>query len=301
MFNIFLIEFNMPLLFSFLIGLGIGLAIAVLFYLILVLSSVRKNNIVVKSTDNNLTDEEVKLMIQEAQQIFKDKSLKGANSNLAYCKDLSYELILNIARKYYPDSKRPLYELSIDEVLMLTVYISNRLDEILDAKGLRLFRKLKVSQIIGMTEIKEKIEANSIVKATKKYKIFEAISAAKKVVNIVNPVYWARKAVIDKSLNFAIKKLCLIIIATCGEETYKIYSKAVFDTVVDIDSGIDKLVSDIQTDLSEQLSSNDVEVVDNKDSSKEILNNRILLEEPKELKQTKKKSIFSILKKGKDK
>lgn len=300
MLSIFLIEFNLSLLFSFLIGLGIGLAVAVLFYLILVLSSVRRNNIVVKSSENNLTDEEVKLMIQEAQQIFKDKSLKGANSNIAYCKELSYELILNIARKYYPDSKRPLYELSIDEVLMLTVYISNRLDEILDAKGLRLFRKLKVSQIIGMTEIKEKIEANSIVKATKKYKVLEAISAAKKVINVVNPVYWARKAVIDKSLNFAIKKLCLIIIATCGEETYKIYSKAVFDTVVDIDSGIEKLVSDIQSDLTEQLKSDNIEVVENKDENPKSLSNRILLEEPTNLKQTKKKSIFSIFKKGKE-
>lgn len=299
MLNIFLIEFNLSLLFSFFIGLGIGLSLAVLFYLILVLSSVRKNNIVVKSTQNNLTDEEVKLMIHEAQQIFKDKSLKGANSNLAYCKELSYELILNIAKKYYPDSKRPLYELSIDEVLMLTVYISNRLDEILDARGLRLFRKLKVSQIIGMTEIKEKIEANSIVKATKKYKVLEAISAAKKVVNIVNPVYWARKAVIDKSLNFAIKKLCLIIIATCGEETYKIYSKAVFDTVVDIDSGIDKLVSDIQSDLSEQLKDDNLKVVESKDEYSQI-NNRILLEEPKNDKLKKKKSIFSIFKKDKE-
>lgn len=38
----------------------------------------------------------------------------------------------------------------------------------------------------------------------------------------------------------------MIVIATCGEETYKIYSKAVFDQVVEIDSGIEDLVNDIQ-------------------------------------------------------
>ena len=283
MLSILAIQFSLPILFSFLIGLGAGLAIAALIYLIIVLSTTRQKPIIVKASANNVTDEEVKQMIYEAQQQFKDRSLKGANSTLAYCKDLSYELILNIAKKFFPESKRPLYELSIDEVLMLTVYISNRLDEILDARGLRIFRRFKVSQIIGMTEVKEKIEANSIVKATKKYKIIEAFNAAKSVINVVNPVYWARKFVINKSIDIAIKKICMIVIATCGEETYKIYSKAVFDQVVEIDSGIDDIVNDIQNDIQNDL-------IEKKKKKKE--KEPIGIEAPKDA-QPKKKSFFS--------
>lgn len=283
MLSILAIQFSLPILFSFLIGLGAGLAIAALIYLIIVLSTTRQKPIIVKASANNVTDEEVKQMIYEAQQQFKDRSLKGANSTLAYCKDLSYELILNIAKKFFPESKRPLYELSIDEVLMLTVYISNRLDEILDARGLRIFRRFKVSQIIGMTEVKEKIEANSIVKATKKYKIIEAFNAAKSVINVVNPVYWARKFVINKSIDIAIKKICMIVIATCGEETYKIYSKAVFDQVVEIDSGIDDIVNDIQNDIQNDL-------IEEEDEKKE--KEPIGIEAPKDA-QPKKKSFFS--------
>lgn len=284
MFSIFAIQFSLPILFSFLIGLGAGLAIAALVYLIIVLATTRQKPFIVKTKANNITDEEVKQMIHEAQEEFKDKNLKGTNSTIAYCKDLSVELVMNIAKKYFPESKRPLYELSIDEVLMLAVYISNRLDEILDARGLRIFRRFKVSQIIGMTEVKEKIEANSIVKATKKYKIIEAFNAAKSVINVVNPVYWARKFVVNKSIDFTIKKLCMIVIATCGEETYKIYSKAVFDQVVEIDSGIEDLVNDIQNDITE------IE----EDAPKE--NEHAAIEAPKEIAHHKR-SFFSKLRK----
>lgn len=278
--SIIAIQFNLPILFSFLIGLGAGIAIAALVYLIIVLTTIRKKPFIVQTKAHNVTDEEVKQMIFETQQLFKDKNLKGTTSMISYCRELSVELVKNIAQKYFPESKRPLYEISIDEVLMLTVYISNRLDEILDARGLRIFRRLKVSQIIGITEVKEKIEANSIVKATKKYKIMEALGAAKSVLNAVNPVYWARKIFVNKALNFTIKKLCLIVIATCGEETYKIYSKAVFDKVVDIDSGIDSLVDDIQNDL--------LQTEEKSDEEKDL----IPLEAPKELKE-QRKSIFN--------
>ena len=293
MISFFEIQFSLSILFSFLIGLGGGITIAALVYIIIVLATTRQKPFIVQTKANNVTDEEIKQMIYEAQQQFKDKSLKGANSTIAYCKDLSVELVMNIAKKFFPESKRPIYELSIDEVLMLTVYISNRLDEILDAKGLRIFRRFKVSQIIGMTEVKEKIEANSIVKATKKYKLIEAFNAAKSVINVVNPVYWARKFVVNKSIDFAIKKICLIVIATCGEETYKIYSKAVFDQVVEIDSGIDDIVNDIQNDLNEMEEESKSDFVDTNVDAKE---NNIALEAPKEP-STKKRSLFRIFRK----
>ena len=267
MISFFEIQFSLSILFSFLIGLGGGITIAALVYIIIVLATTRQKPFIVQTKANNVTDEEIKQMIYEAQQQFKDKSLKGANSTIAYCKDLSVELVMNIAKKYFPESKRPIYELSIDEVLMLTVYISNRLDEILDAKGLRIFRRFKVSQIIGMTEVKEKIEANSIVKATKKYKLIEAFNAAKSVINVVNPVYWARKFVVNKSIDF--------------------------DQVVEIDSGIDDIVNDIQNDLNEMEEESKSDFVDTNVDAKE---NNIALEAPKEP-STKKRSLFRIFRK----
>lgn len=260
MFCVMLIQFNFSLLFSFLIGIGVGIAIFALIYLIIFLTSINRKNRFSSLSPNTVSDEEVKQIIEETKMIFKDKKLKSYKSNIVFCKDLSYELIVNIAKKFYPESKHPLFELSIDEVLMLTMYISNRLDEIFDARFIRMFKKIKVSQIIGMAEIKEKIEANSIVKATKKYKIKEALSATKKVINIVNPVKWAQKAIINTSTNFAIKKLCLIVISIVGEETYKIYSKAVFDSVVEIDTGVSLLVDEVNSELEENASDEEIDL-----------------------------------------
>lgn len=73
----------------------------------------------------------------------------------------------------------------------------------------------------------------------------------------------------------------MIVIATCGEETYKIYSKAVFDQVVEIDSGIEDLVNDIQNDITE------IE----EDAPKE--NEHAAIETPKEIAHHKRSFLVS--------
>ena len=45
-------------------------------------------------------------------------------------KNLSLELSKDIATKFYPESKYPLLELTIDETLMLGHYITDRIDKI---------------------------------------------------------------------------------------------------------------------------------------------------------------------------
>ena len=69
------------------------------------------------------------------------------------------------------------------------------------------------------------------------------------VLNIFNPVYWVRRLVINTSLDFAFKKLCLAVIGIVGEETYKIYSKRVFDEEKSIDVNVDDIIKSIDDDL----------------------------------------------------
>lgn len=265
----FLIQFNLSLLFSFLLGVGIGIALMALIYLILVLTSIRSKKYVVQSQTMDVSDEEILALIQETKDMFNDRNLKGAQSNIEFAKNISVELVLNIAKKFFPESKHPLYELSINEVLMLGSYVSKRLDEVLDYRGIRIIRKLKISTIVGFTEVKEKIESSSVVKATKKYKIMEALSATKKVINIVNPVYWARRLIINTSINVVVKRLCLIMISVVGEETYKIYSKSVFDREVQIDTGIKDIVSDIEKDL--EIEANQSDSIEDADDKQQAL------------------------------
>ncbi len=269
---------NFANFFSFLIGLGVGFVIFALVYLLLILLSLNKKKYVIKSQINDVSDEEIKKIILDAQKAFKDKKLKGEDAMIGYCYNLSKDLVIHIASRFFPNSKHPVFELSIDELILLANYISLRVDEILSKRGLRIFRKLKISTIVGWTDVKKTIDENPIVKATKKYKISETLTAAKKVINVINPLWWAKRFISTASMNLLLKKVCLVIMGIIGEETYKIYSKSVFDKDVSLDSGVNEIVEEIE---NEDLIDDDLELT-NDEAVKPIM----------EKKQTKKRKLF---------
>ena len=245
-------EFNFAVLISFLIGIFLGLALAVLVYLIVVLSTMHNKKFIVQTKVSEVSENDILNLIENAKIQFKDEKLRGDTSYFSYAYDISKNLVISIAQKFYPNSKHPLLEISVDELLMLFVYISKRLDEILDHKGLRFLRKFKISYFVGLYDIKEDINNNEIIKKTKKYKVKEAFNAARKVVNLINPVWWVRKFVMNKAMKIVTKKLCVVVISICGEETYKIYSKSIYSKDVLLDSGVDNLVSDLEDTVEKE-------------------------------------------------
>ena len=87
--------------------------------------------------------------------------------------------------------------------------------------------------------------------STKKYKVKKIFNTVKNALNLFNPVYWIRKGIIDTSLNFAIKKLCQAVIGIAGEETYKVYSKRVFNEEKLIDSGVLEIAHELDNDMED--------------------------------------------------
>lgn len=258
--KIWFFDLSFGSLISFVIGASIGVTLCFLVYAIMILSSMRKTTYVVKSKQV-VTDAEVNEIIHMTQAAFKDKNMRKDDKPIAYCYNLCQDLVKDIATKFFPDSKRPIMELSIDEMLMLSHYVSNRLDEVLDHRGIRLFRKVKLSSIFKAQDIKKSIDDNPIVKATKKYKIAETFKAASKVINLINPVFWVKKVVVSSLMGAVTNKLCLIVIAIVGEETFKIYSKSVFNEDVVIDSGIEDLVGDLDKDIKTNLSESTNDII----------------------------------------
>lgn len=243
------IKFDWSMLFGFLGGIFAGVSITFLIYLFFILLTLKgKKNIVHSKVA--ISDKEMLERINKSKLAFKEKKLKGSKSiNYAskLCKDLTYDM----ASAFFPDSNYPLLELSIDEILLLATYINKRVDEVLDHKGLRIIRKLKVSTIVNATEIKRKVDENAIIKATKKYKIMSAWRATQKVINLVNPFWWAKKLVVNGTINIVINQMCLLVIGIVGEETYKIYSKKVFSEELNLDSGNAELIKEIEGSLAD--------------------------------------------------
>ena len=251
LFELFNIDFDFASLIAFVIGIFVGCALLALIYSILVVSSMKSQKYIAKAKTVEVTDEMIKEMIENARQAYNDKSLKGAKSSVAHCTTVCTNLVTDIARKFFPKSKRPLAELTIDEILSLCVYVSERINGILDRPGLRLIKKLKLSTLLALGDAKKFIDDSALMKLTKKYKLKKVFSAVMGLVNIFNPVYWARRLFINTSIDFAINRLCVSVIGIVGEETYKIYSKRVFEEERYIDTNVGDLVKSIEKQLED--------------------------------------------------
>ena len=251
LFKLWIFEFDFNSLVSFLIGSLFGVSLLALLYSLLVVSSIKSKKYVVKTKNETVTDEEIMEIINNATLQFKDKSLKGAKNTIGHCWCICSNLTQDIARKFFPKSKRPFAELSVDELLLLAIYISNRINELIDRPGLRLVKKVKLSTILALGDAKNVIEASELMKMTKKYKIMKMVDTVKGALNILNPVYWFRKTVMNSTLDFAVHKLCLAVIEIVGEETYKIYSKRVFDEEKNLDLNVNGIVDELDEEMKD--------------------------------------------------
>ena len=245
------LDFDFASLIAFLVGIFAGFALLFLIYAILVVSSLKKKKYINSHPEIIVTDDEVKEIVTNARKIYSDKKLKGAKSSISHCMEICGSLANDIARKFFPDSKRPLAELTVDEMLELSKYIPNRINDIIDRPALRLVKKIKLSTILALGDTKKAIDDSSLMKLTKKYKVMKIFNAIKGVLNIFNPLYWARRAFLNTAVDLAINKLCLSIIGIVGEEVYKIYSKRVFEEERQIDTQVEEFVKSMEEDLKE--------------------------------------------------
>ncbi len=247
LFQLWIFNINFETIISFIFGIFFGIALICLIYAILVVASLGDKKFFIKTQDDSLTLEETQQLIIDAQKSFKDKKLRGKTGKVSYCGKLSTDLAYGIASRFYPKSKYPLLEISIDEAIMLLEYIDKRIDDILSKGVLKTLRRFKISFITDMS-LKTTAVMNSRAFNVGK-NVTKTITTAKKVINIINPLNWGKRIIVDSALSIAINKLCLIVIQIVGEETYKIYSKKVLNKEVDFESNVEELARSIDTDI----------------------------------------------------
>lgn len=246
--KIWIFDFNFSALIAFIIGIIVGFILLLLIYAIMVISSLGSKKFIIENSNDPLELSDVKVMVEEAQKAYKNKELRGKKSRPQYCYELVKDLIYGISYVYSPKSKYPLLELSIEEIMLLTNYITKRVDELLDRKGVRLLKKLKASEIMTFTKKTNELMNNDVIKGTIKASKFKKVID---YLNIINPYKIFKIQVIDRIINLIIDKLCLIIIAVAGEETYKIYSKKAFSSNNELSQMIDGLIDSMDNDMNE--------------------------------------------------
>jgi len=219
---------------NFFLGMATGM---VLFTAVYVYFLVRGKNINVdeiKRPTIDVKEEYLIELIKSKQKQFKRNKKLGNEGVAKLTFSSSYELVEEISKYFFPESKYPMLELSVNELLNLNHYITDRIDKLLDKPIIKNTKNMQVTKIMQMYDKKKLVDENRLVKAAKKYKVGKAFKYGSMAVNAVNPVYWFRKVVINTSVNVMTRKVCIVIIGIVGEETTKVYSKKLFDEQVDL-------------------------------------------------------------------
>jgi len=228
----FFCQFNFQSFLALITGIILGFTIFGAMYVVALVVSIR-NDKKFKITLKNqiqIDDAEIITIVNGIKKTYQDDTVGlKTNDKFRVVREMSWEMIHQIAEKFYPESDYPIYELTLDEFMMLNHYITDRLDSVFDKRFFKPFRGMRVSRIIKFFEVKKKIDENKLMKAANKLHVPKLTKAAFAVLNAVNPAYWFKKLVIETTYNSAINKITLTIFDIVAEETHKVYSKSIFD------------------------------------------------------------------------
>lgn len=238
-------KFSYDMLIVLLFGIVFGFILFSLLYLLLVFSSLKKEERKMKIETDEDFDERIRHLIVSAKNEFLvDKGNKSTAERITDARDISWGLINSIAKEYFPKSKYPVYELNITELIELNHYITNRIDSMFSGRVLTHFKKFKIAQIINIIDTKKKLDETKAAKAASKLK--KPSKFIFSVLNVFNPVYWVKKLLISTTIGAIINRMGGIIIEVVGDETNKVYSKAVFNEERELNLEIEKELLELE-------------------------------------------------------
>ncbi|MGM9857978.1 MAG: hypothetical protein ACI311_01855 [Bacilli bacterium] len=295
LFKFLWVEINFSSFMAFLWGVLFGAILIVAIYVINVLASLRKSRYIMENRIKTIDKNEIDILIKDAQNDFLVKR-KEKDPEKNYLVKIIMGLVTDIAKLYHPKSKKPLAELTFDELILLSHYITDTIDGVLSRPAIKIFKRMKLSTVLNLMDMRKA----KVVKAAEKMKVGKVAKYASMAFNCINPFYWFKKAVFDTSFALITKKITLVAIAVVGEQTNRVFSK---EALYEESGEIDELLKEIDNDI-EEIKKEDGEKPeeDLTPKSKEI--KKVVAEEQKELSKQKeqpseKKSFFERFKKNK--
>lgn len=219
-----------PSIRTFVLGMMTGFALLTLAVgLLMVSGENQRKTRNIRSKKEMLDAKTVNGMIEAKTKELNEIVRVSDNGYFRVAFDLSFDLIHDIAKYYFPDSRYPLYELSAQEMLDLASYIVTRLDKILNGKIINRFKNYRISLIVDILNKKKAIDNSKLMKMQREYKLSKIWSVGKTILNYSNPIFWFRKLALKPSTTLVTKEICKKIIRIAGEETDKFYSKKMFE------------------------------------------------------------------------
>ena len=211
-------------------GIVIGFVICSTIYGILLMNSISKKEKEIENTKKDIDDDKINNIVEQIKNSYVEESEGlSVTSRFDILGRKIIEIVNKISSEYYPESKYPIYELTIEELILFMHYLSNRIGDIFDKPLLAPFKKISIAQIFKILDTKKKIEETKAAKAFKKANVGKVSSIIMGGLKYANPVYWVKKLFVGSTINFASRKISLLIIDIVADETNKTYSKSIFN------------------------------------------------------------------------
>jgi hypothetical protein len=132
-------------------------------------------------------------------------------------------LINEVASIYYPESKHPLFELTIDELFLLVREILSLVSNIIFEIGIPNLEQLKMSTVKDLILLGGKVRKVYNLRGVRLTIGF--VNAAIKLQSVVTPIYWVKKGTNIVSVNSLSQFLVKCMFEVVGKVTANIYSK----------------------------------------------------------------------------
>ena len=211
-------------------GMVIGFVICSTIYGILLMNSISKKEKEIENIKKDIDDEKIGNIVEQIKNNYVEESEGlSVTSRFDILGKKIIEIVNKISSEYYPESKYPIYELTIEELILFMHYLSNRIGDIFDKPLLAPFKKISIEQIFKILDTKKKIEETKVAKALKKANVGKVSSIIMGGLKYANPIYWVKKLFVGSTINFASRKISLLIIDIVADETNKTYSKSIFN------------------------------------------------------------------------
>jgi len=146
------------------------------------------------------------------------------NPRMVY--QLSYELIREIAKLYYPLKDKPEFQASVHDLVELNYRISQRIKANLETFPFNKVKNFNIENILKYKNFYSQVTGHSAFKFFKKHKyLYDVGKALWAVYNYSNPWYWGRQVFLTVSQESVVRYLLSMIITVVGEESILLYSR----------------------------------------------------------------------------
>ncbi len=253
LFRFLWVDWNWGVFLAFIWGVLFGIILIFGVYVINVLLSLRKSRYIMTKRVKQIDKTEVEALIDNAKNDYLVKR-KEKDSEQGYLKSIIFGLVQDIAKLYYPKSKKPLAELTFDELVVLAHYITDTIDDILSRPALKIFKRMKLVTVLNILDIRKNKAVKKAQEINEKYKVTKVASTATMIYHAINPFYWFKKAVFDTSFALITKKITLVVIEVVGEQTNKVFSK---EALVLEDRELNEMLESLDNDIDELQKEND--------------------------------------------